>query len=174
MTSSYAGGGFAAGVLSPIAYFASYRTVAVDPGAAAYWQHWRALPIWPDGPQWFLWQLFLLSALASLLHAVAPQSLKALSRVAANANHRPVAFLAGLTCLSMLAYVPLAMAFTPWDWTYLGPFSFQLSRPLHYLVYFFAGFAVGSYGCDRGILRNDGSLTRHWLAWLAAPVAVTR
>jgi surface polysaccharide O-acyltransferase-like enzyme len=39
---------------------------------------------------------------------------------------------------------------------------------LHYLVYFFAGFAIGSYGCDRGILRGDGPFARQWLAWLAA------
>jgi peptidoglycan/LPS O-acetylase OafA/YrhL len=158
----------AVGILSPIAYFASYRATAADPTAATFWQHWRALPIWPSGPAWFLWQLFALSILAAALHGLAPQSLKALSRVAGSYGDRPLAFVAGLTALSMLAYVPLAMAFTPWDWADLGPFSLQLSRPLHYLVYFFAGFAIGSYGCDRGILRGDGPFARQWLAWLAA------
>ena len=40
-----------------------------------------------------------------------------------------------------------------------------------YLVYFFAGFAVGARGLDRGLLACDGILARRWAAWLA--VAVT-
>jgi peptidoglycan/LPS O-acetylase OafA/YrhL len=70
--------------------------------------------------------------------------------------------------LSIGAYVPLALALSPWDWTNLGPFSFQRCRPLLYLVYFFAGFSVGSHGCDRGPLRLDGPVAQHWFAWLAA------
>jgi surface polysaccharide O-acyltransferase-like enzyme len=162
---------FAVGVLSPIAYFASYRTTAADPSVAAFWQHWRALPMWPAGPAWFLWQLLALSTFAAGLHALAPQRLQALGRIAGTFGDRPVALFIGLIALSMLAYVPPAMAFTPWDWHFLGPFSLQLSRPLHYVVYFFAAFAIGSYGIDRGMLRSDGPLARHWLAWLAAAVA---
>ena len=162
---------FAAGLLSPLAYFASYRATATDPTVVAFWQHWRALPVWPAGPQWFLWQLFLLGALAALLHAFAPLSLQALSRLAGKYSDRPLAFFIGLTALSTLAYVPLALAFSPWEWTFLGPFSFQLSRPLHYPLYFFAGFAIGGRGLDRGMLRSDGPLAQHWLAWLAAAIA---
>jgi surface polysaccharide O-acyltransferase-like enzyme len=161
----------AAGLLSPLAYFASYRATATDPTVIAFWQHWLALPVWPAGPQWFLWPLFLLGALAALLHAFAPRSLQALSHAAEKYGERTLAFFIGLTALSILAYVPLALAFSPWEWILLGPFSFQLSRPLHYLLYFFAGFAVGYHGIDRGILRIDGSLARHWPAWLAAAVA---
>ena len=75
-----------------------------------------------------------------------------------------------LVALSALAYVPLALIYSPWAWTSYGPFSFQLSRPLHYLVYFFAGCAVGAYGLDRGLLASDGALARHWAVWLAASV----
>jgi membrane-bound acyltransferase YfiQ involved in biofilm formation len=161
----------AAGILSPLAYFASYRTTAADPSAAAFWQHWLALPMWPAGPAWFLWQLFVLSTLAAALHVIAPQSLIALSSLGGEFKNRPLAFFVGLTTLSVLAYAPLAIAFTPWDWTFWGPFSFQLCRPLHYLVYFFAGFCIGAYGLERGILRCDGPLARGWLIWLLAAVA---
>ncbi len=161
----------AAGVLSPIAYFASFRTTAADPSAAAFWQHWMALPMWPAGPAWFLWQLLVLGMLAAGLHALAPQRVQALARLAGNFSDRPVAFCTSLIALSILAYVPLAMVFTPWDWTSLGPFAFQLSRPMHYVVYFFAGLAVGGSDIDRGVLRADGPLARHWRAWLAAAVA---
>ncbi|WFU41770.1 acyltransferase [Bradyrhizobium sp. CB82] len=159
---------FAVAILSPLAYFASYRTTAADPSVTAFWQHWRALPMWPSGPQWFLWQLFLLSALAAGLHAIAPRSLASLGQLVKRFGDRPLGFVVALVLASFAAYVPLAMAFSAWDWTYLGPFSFQLSRPLHYAVYFFAGFAIGGYGCDRGILRYDGPLVRRWPLLLAA------
>ena len=162
---------FAVGILSPLAYFASYRLTAADPSINAFWQHWRALPMWPAGPQWFLWQIFLLGAVAAALHALAPHWLKALSGLVARIADYPLRFFIGLTMASALAYVPLAMTFTPWEWTFLGPFSFQLSRPLHYVVYFFAGFAIGSHRPEHSILRPDGPLARHWLAWLAAAVA---
>lgn len=159
------------GVLSPIAYFASYRATATDPAAETFWQHWRALPMWPSGPAWFLWQLFILSALAAGLHALSPRSVRWLGDLAGKFSDRPLAFVLGLTVLSGLAYVPLAMLFTPWDWTFLGPFSLQLSRPLHYSIYFFAGVAIGSHGCESSVLCSDGPLVRRWLTWLAAAVA---
>ena len=161
---------FAAAILSPIAYFASYRATATDPSAAAFWEHWRPLPMWPAGPAWFLWQLLALSTLVALLQALAPQWVRTMGGQAGRWSDRPLAFSLSLIALSILAYVPLAMAFTPWHWTSLGPFALQLSRPLHNIVYFFAAFAIGSYGIDRGVLRSDGPLARHWLAWLAAAV----
>ncbi|MCA6116176.1 acyltransferase [Bradyrhizobium sp. WSM 1738] len=157
--------------LSPLAYFASYRLTATDPSATAFWQHWLALPMWPAGPQWFLWQVFVLGALAAALHALAPHWLRTSSDFVARFAANPLMFFIGLSAASALAYVPLAMAFTPWEWTFLGPFSFQLSRPLHYFVYFLAGFAIGSRGLDHVILRSDGPLARHWPLWLAAAVA---
>jgi len=162
---------FAATVLSPIAYFASYRATAADPSSSAFWQHWTALPMWPAGPAWFLWQLFVLSMLAAGLHALAPQRVQAMGRLAGTFTDRPFAFFISLIALSILAYVPLAMLLGPWDWASLGPFAIQRSRPLHYVVYFFAAFAIGTHGIDRSVLRHDGPLARHWLAWLAAAVA---
>ncbi len=72
--------------------------------------------------------------------------------------------------MSALAYVPLALIYSPWSWTAFGPFSMQLCRPLHYLVYFFTGVALGAYALDRGLLASDGPLARHWLAWWGAAV----
>jgi peptidoglycan/LPS O-acetylase OafA/YrhL len=154
--------------LSPLAYYASYRLTATELSPAAFWQHWRALPMWPTGPQWFLWQLFLLGALAAALQGLAPGWPRAMSGIVARYDDRPLLFFIDLAILSALVYVPLAMVFTPWKWSFLGPFSFQPSRTLHYFFYFFTGFAIGGYGCDRSVLRRDGPVARHWLAWLAA------
>src|SRR3954471_6486571 len=45
--------------LMPVAYYPTYRVSAVDPSLSTYWEHWRALPFWALGPQWFLCQLLL-------------------------------------------------------------------------------------------------------------------
>src|SRR5664279_3876532 len=170
--------------LAPLAYYPAYRSTAVDPSLNAYWQHWLALPFWPSGPQWFLWQLLALNILAAAMHGFVPRWGERVVRLVAFAGGNPVRFFVVLVTISALAYVPLALAYSPFPWTNIGPISFQLSRPLHYLVYFFAGFAVGAYGLDRGLLASDGVLARRWAAWFAvalvgfslwaAPTSMTR
>src|SRR5262249_10902332 len=96
--------------------------------------------------------------------------MESLSGVAGRLGDRPLALFIVLVAASTLGYVPLALAFTAWDWGSLGPFAVQLSRPLVYLVYFFAGFALGRQGLGRGLLRSDGALSRHWLTLLAAAI----
>ncbi len=157
--------------LMPVTYYPTYLAGAADPSMGAYWQHWLALPFWPCGPQWFLWQLLALNVAAAGLHRFAPAWSESLGRLAASARAHPIRFFVALVSVSALAYIPLALIHSPWQWTNVGPFSFQLSRPLHYVVYFFAGFAVGAYGLDRGLLASDGALARNWAAWLAASIA---
>jgi surface polysaccharide O-acyltransferase-like enzyme len=100
---------------------------------------------------------------------MAPEALSLLGRRVGAAD--PVRFFVILVAASALAYIPLAIAFTPWDWANFGPFSLQLSRPLHYLVYFAAGVALGAYGIERGLLACDGMLARRWAMWLTAALA---
>jgi hypothetical protein len=155
-------------LLSPLAYYPAYRTTAVDPSLNAYWQHWLALPFWPCGPQWFLGQLLAFNILAAAMHRFIPGWDELLVRPVAFAGGNPIRFFVVLVTLSALAYIPLMLAYSPFEWTSIGPISFQLSRPLHYLVYFLVGLAVGTYGLDRSLFAGDGVLARRWLAWLAA------
>lgn len=157
--------------LSPLAHYPAYRVRTLDPSLAGFWRQWSSLPFWPSGPQWFLWQLLALSLLAAAIHAAAPRFVDRLGRCAGWTCERPVAFYVSLVALSALAYIPLALAYSPWNWAAAGPFSFQLSRPAHYLLYFFAGVAVGRCGFDRGLLACDGPLARHWIRWLAVAMA---
>jgi glucans biosynthesis protein C len=154
-------------LLMPLALYPVYRVTAVDPSWVAFWRHWLALPMWPSGPQWFLWQLLVLSIAAAALHQFAPQWGDLLGRLSASARTHPARYCIGLVTASALAYVPLATLFTPWEWAQFGPFGFQLSRPLHYAVYFFAGVGLGACGLERGLLATDGMLARRWWAWLA-------
>jgi Acyltransferase family len=158
----------AVGLLMPLAHYAVYRVTAVDPGLAAYWQHWLALPFWPAGPPWFLWVLLAFDFAAAVFYQFAPATGEALGRSVGQLGACPKQFVTVLLSASAAAYVPLALVFNPWDWFHVGPFSFQLCRPLHYLVYFFAGAGVGAYGIERGLLALDGWLVRRWAAAGAA------
>ncbi len=158
-------------LLMPLAHYATYRVTAVDPSFAAYWAHWRALPFWPSGPPWFLWLLFVFNVAAALLWALAPRWCARLAWLASSAREEPVRYFIGLIAASALAYVPLALAFGAWSWTTYGIFALQLSRPLHYAVYFFAGVGIGAYGLERGLLASDGRLAQRWRSWLVAALA---
>jgi glucans biosynthesis protein C len=162
---------FAVIALMPLAYYPAYRTTAIDPSVNAYWQHWLALPFWPCGPQWFLGLLLALNVLAASLHSYVPCWRKRLFRLAVFTTTNPLRFFAVLVAISSVAYVPLAMVFSPWAWSNFGPLGLQLSRPLLYLVFFFAGMAVGAQDIGRGLLASEGMLARYWAAWFIAAAA---
>jgi surface polysaccharide O-acyltransferase-like enzyme len=92
----------------------------------------------------------------------------ALGRALAGVSRRPILFFALLVAVSALAYVPLALVFGPVDWFSFGPFFFQSSRPLHYLVYFLVGTGVGACGFKEGLLAPEGKLARRWILWCVA------
>jgi peptidoglycan/LPS O-acetylase OafA/YrhL len=158
-------------LLMPIALYPTYLVTAAEPSVGAYWEHWRALPFWPSGPPWFLWQLLVLNIAAAAVFRFAPAWGEQLGRQSAAGASDPLRYFAGLVTLSAIAYVPLALAFTPFAWKSFGPFSLQLCRPLHYAVYFFAGVGIGVHGLERGLLSADGMLARHWKAWWIAFLA---
>jgi glucans biosynthesis protein C len=156
----------------PVALYPTYLQTAAAPGLAAYWRHWLALPFWPCGPMWFLWLLLVADCAAAGLHRIAPGLGRSLVHVSSLAAARPVKYTAFFLIVSALAYVPLALAFDPSAWFDRGPFAFQLSRPLHYALYFAAGMALGAGGIERGLIAPDGLLARHWAAWLSAALGL--
>lgn len=157
---------FGVTVIIPAAIYPCYRLTAVDPSLAAYGHSLLALPFWPNGPLWFIWQLLALNFALVGLNLIAPNAIPALGRWSATAGKYPVRYFGVLLVVSALAYAPLAMAYTPWAWSNSGPFAIQLSRPLLYAVYFFAGVGIGAAGIERGLLAADGILVRHWVSAL--------
>jgi hypothetical protein len=162
----------AVGLLMPVADYPIYRVTAADTSVTAYWQHLLALPFWPSGPPWFLWVLLVFNVGAAALYAFARRAGDAFGQIVGKLSARPAAFVTVLVAASGLAYVPLALAFTPWTWFHLGPFAFQLCRPLLYAVYFLTGLGVGAYGIERrSLLAPGGWLTRHWTVAAGAAIA---
>ena len=158
----------AALIVAPLAYYPTYIQSGAGGGPAGYWHQWRALGNWPAGPAWFVWVLLAFDAIAAGLFFLLPRWGEALGRVASGANRRPILVFLLLLALSCITYVPLAVAFNPFHWSAWGPFTFQTSRGLHYLVYFLLGIGVGACGLERGLLTRDGKLARRWWLWCGA------
>jgi peptidoglycan/LPS O-acetylase OafA/YrhL len=158
-------------LLMPLAYYPVYRVTAVDPTWSAFWFHWRALPFWPSGPLWFLSVLFACNLAFAALAAAIPGLRERLATLSAGAGTHPERFLAGLFVVAALAYVPLSMAYKPWDWVTYGPFAFQPSFIAPYAIFYLAGVCVSAHGFDRGLLAADGALARRWPIWLVGAFA---
>ncbi len=157
-------------LLSPIALYPAYSVRTVNPSFVGFWDQWTSLPFWPNGPEWFLCLLLIMNIMAASLYAVVPGYIKSLGHFAAWACERQIVFFAILVTVSLVAYVPLALIYSPWSWSSVGPFTLQLGRPAHYLTYFLAGLAVGQVGFNGGLLARDGPFARHWLMWFATAV----
>jgi glucan biosynthesis protein C len=162
---------FGIAVIIPAAIYPAYALTAADPSIADYWHNLLALPFWPNGPLWFLWQLLALNFIAAGLNFIAPNAIAALGRRSAAAVTNPARYFGALLAISALAYVPMAIVFTPWAWSNSGLFAVQFCRPLLYAVYFFTGIGLGAAGIERGLLAVDGPLARHWGHLLVAALA---
>jgi peptidoglycan/LPS O-acetylase OafA/YrhL len=158
-------------LLMPFAYYPVYRVGASDPSLLSYFKQLVALPFWPSGPLWFLWQLLVFDCAAVAIFLTAPRLIEKLGRLSTSASETPKQYFLLLLAVSAAAYLPLAFVFGPSSWRMWGPFALQSDRFLLYLVYFFAGVGVGVEGFDRGLLRPDGVLSRRWYIWAASAIA---
>jgi peptidoglycan/LPS O-acetylase OafA/YrhL len=154
-------------LLMPIAYYPAFAITVPHPSWEAYWHEFFALPFWPCGPLWFLWELFAIDAFALALLSLSPELIEPLKRWA-QVGERPGRYFVLLFALSAAAYVPWSLFTGAGKWIELGPLALQSDRVLLYPVYFFAGVGIGAYGYERGLLAADGPLARRWRFWLGA------
>lgn len=159
-------------LLMPAAYYSVYRVTAADPGIGAFWQHWIALPFWPNGPMWFLWFLLVLDCCAAGFYQFAPRAIDRLAgRVSAATRDAPGRFFVALVAASAIAYFAAALFFSPWQWTEFGPFALQPGFAPQYLLYFMAGLLVGASGLENSFLKPGAKLTQRLRFWVLGTFA---
>jgi hypothetical protein len=161
----------AAAIVAPLAYYPAYLQIG-NHGVSGFAHQWLSLGVWPAGPAWFVWLLLAFDFFAAELYFSKPNWAEVAGCFFARFSTKPVKFLAYLIGISAAVYIPMAIKFNPLTWTQFGPFAFQTSRVLHYLVYFLMGISVGAYGIERGILASGGKLARRWLLWTIAAILV--
>jgi hypothetical protein len=162
----------AAAIVAPVAYYPTYLQSRATGGEVGFWHQWLSLGNWPAGPAWFVWVLLAFDMIAAALFTLFPRLTYRLGHFAAGADRSSSRSFLKLVGLSAIAYVPLAFAVNPLRWSSFGPFTFQTSRILNYLLYFLLGAGVGACGLDSGLLARQGKLSRRWRLWcLVALVA---
>lgn len=151
-------------VIMPLAYYPSFLQSGQRLDFFTYWRSWE----WISGPAWFVSMLLVFNLLAALCFWVSPGSVWA-RRVPQAVFTNPMVFFLVLVGAALIAFLPLLYLYGPFTWFYWGPCLIgQSSRLLLYLVYFFAGVAVGAYGLDGSFLGP--ALSRRWLPWSVAAV----
>jgi len=161
----------AAAIIAPLAYFPAYLQIGQH-GLSGFVHQWLSLGVWPTGPAWFVWLLLAFDFVAAGSYFFKPNWAEVAGRFLSRFSNKPFMFLGYLIAISAAVYLPLAIKFNPFTWTQFGPFAFQTSRVLHYLVYFLVGTAVGAYGIERGILESGGKLARRSPLWAIAAIVV--
>jgi surface polysaccharide O-acyltransferase-like enzyme len=158
-------------LLMPAVHYPVYLLSASDPTWSGYWAEWTSLPHWPIAHLWFLSLLFMLDVAAAGLYSLAPGAAEWLARRSAVGKEHPFRYYFALLALSALAYVPLSMKFQPWEWAHVGPFEFQQSYVLMYVLYFFAGLGIGAFGLEAGPFSATAKLAERWITWTATAFA---
>lgn len=158
-------------LIIPLAYFPGQLEIElIYGGSTNYSDFWLGMVFRAAGPLWFLWLLLAFNVLIVILYRAIPYLGDTLRSRASAVFKRPVVFFGALLAISTTAYLPMALAFGPVEWIGIGPFVFQSSRLLFYLVYFLAGTAVGAFGLTGSIFKSDGPLARRWWGWLAVGI----
>jgi hypothetical protein len=152
-------------LLAPLAYYPAYLQTSARATSAGFWAQWTSLGQWYSGPVWFVWVLLAFDALAAGLVAYAPRAVDAWRGFWVRTGYNGFRFFATLFACSLALYLPLAVAFGSMSWWAVGPFTVQTSRIFHYALYFFVGAALGAFGIERSIVREDGPLARRWVVW---------
>ena len=151
-------------VLMPLAYYPSWR-LGDDSGRGGYLRRFFTSDGWPVGPPWFLWLLLAFSALAALAYWLAPRLWVRFSWQPASSWGLAAVFLAA----SLVASVPVRLFVPPYSWSRLGgPFAFQTSRLLLYLVWFLLGVSLGGKNLQRSLSASN---LRSWPIWLLIGLA---
>src|SRR6202521_2579217 len=161
-------------VLMPIAYYPTFLRYhlpgTTDFNFLHFWWHTLTIGPWPSGPAWFLWVLLAFDALAAVVWSVAPRLIETLGRQILAARNRPMLAFVVFLIVSVVAYLPMHLAFGDDTWLELGrfPLPIQTSRILLYAGYFFTGVGVGAMRLGAGLLGENSELAKRWPVWLAS------
>jgi hypothetical protein len=158
-------------IVMPIAYYAISLRLHPEISFTTFWWNMVTVGPWPSGPAWFVWVLLALDALAAIIFTAAPGLVQATGRLSLQSFARPGILFWSLLIISILVYLPAVQYFGASRWFAVGPVAVQASRILLYLLYFFAGLAVGAVPFNKGLLAAEGGLARRWPVWLIATLA---
>ena len=153
-------------ILAPIAYLPSWYLAHGNYDLGPFLKDFFTTEGWPPGPPWFIWVLFLFNFIIAICYnRIRPGLQKAGDFVGRQAPH-PARIAVGWYLLTVVLFLPLVLIFGGGAWTGIGPFDFQLSRPLLYFGYFVLGMLLGIAGTGQGLLAKDSRFNTAWPWWV--------
>jgi len=153
-------------ILPLFAYYPTFLQMGAPGGVKGFLAQWWALHGKPIGPLWFLGVLLFYDIVVTLLYLVFPTWGDTLGKLASGALEKPFNFFLIVLFFSAVGYLSMLLFFDALQWTSIGPFRIQISRILHYFVWFMAGAAIGAWGLDRGLVAANGNLAKRWYLWV--------
>ncbi|NIJ53783.1 acyltransferase family protein [Dyadobacter arcticus] len=149
-----------------IAYFPSYYVAKGSADIGKYVNDFFNVEMWPVGPPWFIWVLFLFNVLFALLYLIFPKIAGNTSRFFSWFQTRPWLFVGFIFLITWVLYVPMSFAIGTDQWTGFGPFDFQVNRILLYFGYFLLGTWIGSAGFNENLFSLTSEIINKWALWV--------
>lgn len=159
-------------LLMLLAYYPSFLISAPWAGVMAYVADFFTTEQWPVGPPWFIWVLFVFNVLFMASDGLFRRYRPGIGLVFAYFGKNPFLFLSLLFLLGWVLFVPLAYKVGASTWTGIGPFDFQLGRPLLYFGYFIIGCLIGYTDFNQGLLSMESLVVRRWRLWIILAMAI--
>lgn len=161
-----------AGLIAPMAYYATYLGTLRAAGPWGFLTTWLALGSWPAGPAWFLWVLLVFDVFVVAATVTLPGLLARLRRAWLAGVDHPGRIFVTILVLSIIPYAALRFTVGPFRWFSFGPFYGQSSRIPIYFLYFALGVVAGPKNDEGSLLSIQGGLARCHLRWMVGAALV--
>lgn len=164
---------FIAGVtlIALLAYYPSYIYSHNDRNIFKYIADFITIQLWPPGPAWFLWVLFIFNLIFAWIFPNIYSFLERSGESLLCLMKRPAKLIIGWFVFTWIIYVPMRLIFGPDGWASLGPFDFQISRFFLYFGYFILGAIIGTVPLEKGLLSDQSTFMRNWPLFVILSVA---
>jgi glucan biosynthesis protein C len=153
---------FGVTIIALLAYYPSYIYSHEDKSIFKYMLDFLAIELWPPGPAWFLWVLFIFNLIYAWIFPRINGFLERLGESLLSLINRPILLILGWFVITWILYVPMRLLFGPEGWASLGPFDFQISRFMLYFGYFILGTIIGTIPFEKGLLSDQSTFMRNW------------
>ena len=165
---------FIAGVtlLMLIAYYPSFLLATGQYNVRAYMIDFFTVEAWPVGPPWFIWVLFAFNLIFALCYPLVKNAVNKAGNFLAAQKQRPVKTVLLWYVYTLLLYIPVIQFVSPYAWTGIGPFDFQVSRVLLYAGYFLLGIVIGAPGLANGLFADKAAFVKKWPLWMISCIVI--
>ena len=159
-------------LLMLIAYYPSFLLATGQHNIKAYVIDFFTVEAWPVGPPWFIWVLFVFNLVFALCYPLVKNGISKAGNWLAMQKQHPAKLFLSWYAYTLLLYIPVIQFVSPYAWTGIGPFDFQISRVFLYAGYFLLGAVIGAPGLANGIFADGSAFVKKWPLWVISCLVI--